>query len=106
MVYMMDTVLVDPADAHRYLELLETSYVPAATKRGLTLVACWHTPEDLGEDITVTTIWSFRDFAEWNDLRRKAVLDPAYLEWVEEATPLRKGGTRRFYYPTSFSPLK
>ena len=106
MVYMVDSILLDPADTGRYLELLETSYAPAAAERGLTLVACWHTPENLGEDVTVTAIWSFRDFAEWNEIRRKAVLDPAWHRWVEQATPMRKGGTRRFYYPATFSPLK
>ncbi len=106
MIYIVDNILVDPGHTDRYLELLEKKLVPKAKKRGMTLVACWHTHKELGEDVTVTTIWSARDHSHWNDLRRYAVLDPSLHEWLGEAKPLRKGGTRRFYYPARFSPLK
>lgn len=107
MMYVVDSILVDPADTDRYLELLDKQLVPSAKKRGMDLVACWHTRPDLGEDVTVMTVWSVKgDYAEWNELRKRAVLDPAWHQWLEEALPLRKGGTRRFYHPAAFSPMR
>ncbi len=102
----MDNIQVEPAHTDRYLELLEKMLAPSAKKRGMALVACWHTHKELGEDVTVTAIWSARDHSHWNDLRKDAVLDPAWREWIEAAQPLRKGGVRRFYYPAKFSPMR
>ncbi len=105
MLYLLDTTVVDAADTDRFLEAFESTFLPAATERGVELVACWHTPTTLGEDVDVVSIFRLKDWAHWNELRRKAVLDPAMQEWIELLGRLRKGGSRRFFTPAAFSPL-
>jgi hypothetical protein len=105
MLYMVDTTVVAAGDTDRFLESFESTFLPAANERGMELVACWHTPTSLGEDVDVMAIFRLKDWAHWNDLRRKAVLDPAMLEWIEVLESLRRGGSRKFFSPTTFSPL-
>jgi hypothetical protein len=33
------------------------------------------------------------------------VLDPRWYQYSEKTARLRRGGTRRFFYPAPFSPL-
>ena len=105
MLYMVENIQIAPEDTDRYLKLFERMELPAAKARGMTLVSCWHTPTTLGEDVTVTTVWSMRDWAHWNDLRKATVLDGQFHAWLDEAKPLWKGGTRRFFTPAGFSPM-
>ncbi len=106
MLYLMDTTLVAAADTDRFLKAFESTFLPAATQRGVELVACWHTPTSLGEDVDVVTIFRMKDWSHWNDLRREAVLDPAMAEWISVLDTLRKGGSRNFFSPAEFSPLR
>ncbi len=106
MIYLVDTTTIDAADTDRFLSAFEDVFLPSASRRGMELVACWHTPADLGEDVTVTAIFRLRDWSHWNDLRRALVLDPATGRWVRELESMRKGATRRFYHPAPFSPLR
>ena len=106
MLYLMDTTLVAAADTDRFLKAFESTFLPAATQRGVELVACWHTPTSLGEDVDVVTIFRMKDWSHWNDLRREAVLDPAMAEWISVLDTLRKGGSRKFFSPAEFSPLR
>lgn len=106
MLYMMDTTVVAAVDTDRFLKAFEATFLPAATKRGVELVACWHTPTTLGEDVDVVAIFRLKDWSHWNDLRREAVLDPAMAEWISVLDSLRKGGSRKFFSPAEFSPLQ
>ena len=106
MLFMIDETQVEAEDTQRFLEAFETVFLPPASKRGLELVACWHTPPDIGEDVTVTTIFQMRAWAHWDELRARMFLEPSLPEWLELLESLRKSGTRNFYTPTSFSPLK
>ena len=47
-----------------------------------------------------------REWAHWDELRARMFLEPSLPEWLELLESLRKSGTRNFYTPTSFSPLK
>ena len=105
MLYMLDTTVVAPADTDRFLTAFESTFLPAARERGVELVACWHTPTALGEDVDVVAIFRLKDWAHWNELRRKAVLDPAMVEWLAVLKSLRRGGSRKFFTPAAFSPL-
>ena len=60
----------------------------------------------LGEDVDVVAIFRLEDWAHWNELRREAVLDPAMAQWIEVLELMRRGGGRKFYSPTEFSPLR
>ena len=105
MLYMLDTTVVAAADTEQFLAAFESTFLPAATGRGMELVACWHTPTSLGEDVDVVAIFRLKDWAHWNELRRKAVLDPAMVEWLAVLKSLRRGGSRKFFTPAAFSPL-
>ncbi len=106
MVYVVDTVQMDPGNAQEYLRLVETEAVPVMTDAGAGFVSCWETSGELGEEVSIKTIWSFTDHVEWNVIRKNMVLDPRYYEYSQKIARLRTGGTRRFFYPASFSPLR
>ena len=106
MLYMVDTTVVAAADTDRFLKAFESTFLPAATERGVELLACWHTPTSLGEDVDVVAIFRLKDWAHWNELRRRAVLDPAMVEWIGVLESLRRGGSRKFFSPADFSPLR
>jgi hypothetical protein len=103
-VYLVDTIRVASGVADRYVELVGTEAVPLMTDAGAQLVACWATSKDTGEDVEVKIIWSCDDHAAWNTIRKNLVLDPRYYSYAARAAGLRTGGTRRFFYPASFSP--
>lgn len=106
MTFLVDTVHVDPGTTERYLGVIHRSGAPVMEQAGARLVACWRTAEDLGEQVSVQTIWSFPDHTAWNEIRKNLVLDRQWLRYSSEISELRTGGERRFYYPVSFSPLR
>jgi NIPSNAP len=105
MAFVVDTAVMEPERAPEYLRLIESEVVPVMTGAGAGFVSCWSTSAELGEDVSVKTIWSFTDHVEWNVIRKNMVLDPRYYAYSEKLAQLRTGGTRRFFYPSSFSPL-
>ncbi|GAB4658931.1 hypothetical protein [Mycobacterium avium] len=104
-MYVVDNVLIAQSDLPAYLDSLERQLVPAARQRGMDLLAAWHTSAELGEDVTVTTIFRLQDWAHWVELRARAALDPKLYEWLAAFAPMRKGGRRLFYQRAGFSPL-
>jgi hypothetical protein len=105
LVYVVDTidVAVDAADS--YVSMVRDEALPVMSDAGATLVGCWATSKDIGEDVRVKVVWSCADHIAWNEIRKNFVLDPRYYAYAARAESLRKGGDRRFYYPASFSPL-
>ena len=57
------------------------------------------TSDQLGEDVLVQVVWHVADHAEWNRIRRNFFMDPDWHATWAELAPMRRGGTRRFYYP-------
>lgn len=106
MLYMLDRTVVAADDTERFLEAFESVFLPPAVARGVKLVACWHTPATLGEDVVVTCVFELRDWQHWNELRQKWVLDPTLPEWLACLAELRRGGSREFVMGASFSPLR
>jgi hypothetical protein len=104
MLLLVDTVRVAPSRSDEYLRLIETDAVPIMRDAGATLVSCWRTSADLGEDVDILVVWSVGDHARWNETRRNLVLDPRWHRYARTAARLRNGGTRRFYERAPFSP--
>lgn len=98
MLYLVDTVQVAPPDAAEYLTLVERVAASLMADAGATLVSCWSTAVDLGEDVDVLVVWSVGDHETWNVTRRNLVLDPRWHRFARDVARLRKGGTRRFYH--------
>jgi hypothetical protein len=103
-VLMIDAVDVAPADADRYLDAFERLYLPGAQRRGMRLVACWHTPRTIGDAVTVFVVFDVGTWAEWEQARNAAVVDPALPEWLRARAEVMQRGTRRFVTAASFSP--
>ena len=103
MVYIVDTVQVDPGRAEEYVRTVHTMGVPVMTGAGARFVSCWVTAEDAGEPVSVQTVWASADHGEWNEIRRNMVLNPDWYEYSRSISSLWLGGTRRFYYPTDGS---
>lgn len=106
MAYVVDTALVEPADAAEYLSVVQTEAVPVMTDAGAGFISCWATSGELGEAVSIKTIWSFADHADWNVIRKNMVLDPRWYQYSDKFARLRTGGNRRFYYAASFSPMQ
>ena len=104
MAYVVDTARMDPGNAKEYLRLVEAEAVPVMTDAGAGFVSCWETSGELGEEVSVKTIWSFKDHVEWNVIRKNMVLDPRWYEYSDRVAALRSGGTSRVYYRVGFSP--
>ena len=75
MIYLVDNIIVAPENTEKYLELFQTVYLPSAKERDLELVACWHTPMDIGEDVTIITIWALRDWKHWNQVQKDVYVE-------------------------------
>ena len=99
--YMVDTIQVPPSRVDAYVALVHGVAVPVMTRAGATFESCRTTSPALGEDVDVQVTWSFADHVEWNQIRKSFVLDPAWHDLARRAAALRRGGTRRFYYPVA-----
>lgn len=98
-VHIVDTVSVAAADARRYAALIRGSVAPVMSDAGAALIELRTTSPEIGEDVLVQAVWRVADHAEWNRVRRNFFMDPRWhAAWVQ-AAPLRRSGTRRFYYP-------
>jgi hypothetical protein len=107
MIYLVDTVEVDPADVVTYAAKVESEMAPVMERAGATFEHCRTTEADLGLPVTVQTTWSFADLPAWNVIRRNLVLDPEWYALAEVLADLRRSrpaGTRRFYRTAPPSP--
>ncbi|MBM3658438.1 MAG: hypothetical protein FJW95_02905 [Actinobacteria bacterium] len=100
-VLMVDTVAVDPDAAVGYVAAFERLYLPGARARGLELVACWATPTDIGEPVTVTTVLDVGAWSDWERARNAAVADPAVGEWIAFRRSVMRTGRRTFVNSSS-----
>jgi hypothetical protein len=103
-IYLVESIDVAERDADAYLAAFEQEYLPATRRWGWDLVSCWRTPGGLGEDVTVTHTFRMADWAHWEELRGRSVLDPANAAWVARRNGFMRRGTRRFYEPAAWSP--
>jgi hypothetical protein len=105
-VHLVDTIEVEPEHLAAYVELVETVGVPTMTDAGASLVSSTTTASDIGEAVLIQVVWGFADHEAWNEIRKNLVLDPGWHDYARRAAALRRGGTRRFYYPTSVAPQR
>ena len=103
MVYIVDTVELEPKDCEKYLDSVKNIGVPAMEAAGLKFISCWATSKELGEDVKVLVVWAVEDHSRWNDVRKNLVFTPEWHEYAQQVETLRKSGSRNFYYPTDFS---
>ena len=104
MIHLVDTVDVQPGDLEAYLAAFADYYLPGAKERGMELVACWHTPTEIGETVTVTVVFRLESWEHWERIRNAGVRDPLMGTWVDKRRALMLNGSRRFYEAASFSP--
>lgn len=98
-VHIVDTTSLAPADAMPFAELVRDQLAPVMRDAGAPLIALRTTSDELGEDVLVQVVWRVDDHAAWNQVRRNFFMDPRWHAVWAELAPLRRGGTRRFYYP-------
>jgi hypothetical protein len=104
-IYLLERAAVAEENASAYVDAVGKLFRPRAEAAGLELVACWHTPIGIGEDVEVTCILRFADWGCWDEIRRRMVLDPARGEWQAARRRLSRSAERRFLQPAAFSPL-
>lgn len=97
-VHIVDTAQVAPADAQRYTELIRERLAPVMRDAGAPMIELRATSGQLGEDVLVQVVWRADDHAAWNRVRRNFFMDARWHAAWTEIAPLRRGGTRRFYY--------
>jgi hypothetical protein len=103
-IHLVDTVDVRPDDLESYLAAFADYYLPGATERGMELIACWHTPTQIGEMVTVIVVFRMESWEQWERIRNAGVRDPRMTTWVDQRRALMLNGSRRFYEAASFSP--
>ena len=96
---IVDTVAISAPDLTRYVSLLRERIAPVMSDAGAQLTELRTTSAEIGEDVLVQAVWRVTDHAEWNQVRRNFFLDARWHSAWAEAAPLRRSGTRRFYYP-------
>jgi hypothetical protein len=100
-IHLVDTVEVQRADLDAYLAAFTEHYLPGATERGMELVGCWHTPTEIGENVSVMAVFRLESWAEWERIRNAGVRDPRMATWIDLRRALMVNGTRRFYQSPS-----
>lgn len=103
-VHLVETVVVAPEDTDAYLDAFERLYLPGAIARGLRLVSCTHTPRGIGEDVRIMMVFAIGSWADWEQARNAAVVDPAMPDWLAARRALAKEGARHFHESAPFSP--
>ena len=98
-VHIVDTAGVAPADAQEYVRLLREELGPVMRDAGAPMIELRGTSDELGEDVLIQVVWCTDDHSAWNRVRRNFFMDPRWHAAWEKIAPLRRGGTRRFYYP-------
>jgi hypothetical protein len=104
-IYLLERAAVAEENASAYVDAVDRLFRPRAEAAGLELVACWHTPVGIGQDVEVSWVVRFADWASWDEIRRCMVLDPALVEWQDARRRLARSAERRFLEPAAFSPL-
>ena len=90
------TARVDVDDVDRFVELLERLYDPVMADAGAPLVERYRTVRQGYLQVEVTSSWRIDALALYSDIRASTYADPAWNEFVRDAMPLVRGGTRRF----------
>ena len=103
LIYLVDTIQVEPDKLDDYLRAVETIGVPIMTGAGADLDSCWATSPQRGEEVHVKVAWSCEDHQAWNEIRINYNLSPLLSEYNSAIHASRIGGSRRFYYPAQFS---
>lgn len=98
-VHIVDTASVAPAHAMHYAQLIREQLAPVMRDAGAPMIELRTTSDQLGEDVLVQVVWNVEDHAAWNRVRRNFFMDPRWHAVWAEIAPLRRGGTRRFFYP-------
>lgn len=83
-------------DVDRFVELLERLYDPFMAGCGSPLLHRWRTVDRGYLEGEVQSTWQLDTLGAYSDLRAKTYADPGWNEFVRDAMPLVRGGTRRF----------
>jgi hypothetical protein len=84
-------------DVDRYVELLERLHDPFMVGCGSTLVHRWRTVAGGYLEAEVHSTWRLSSLAAYSDVRAATYADPLWNDFVRDAMPLVRGGTRRFH---------
>ena len=85
-------------DVDQYVELLERLYDRFMADCGSPLLQRWRTVDRGYLEAEVHSTWQLDSLAAYSDLRAKTYAEPSWNEFVRDAMPLVRGGTRRFHH--------
>jgi hypothetical protein len=85
-------------DVDRYVELLERLLDPFMVGCGSTLAHRWRTIGGGYLEAEVHSTWRLDSVAAYSDVRSTTYADPLWNDFVRDAMPLVRGGTRRFHH--------
>jgi hypothetical protein len=84
-------------DLDTYIDLLKRCYDPFIVSGGGTLVHRWRTVDHAYGQAEVQSTWQLDSVAAFTNIRGKTSSDPGCNEFIRDAMPLVKSGSRRFY---------
>lgn len=85
------------ADADAYVALLENHYDPYMADAGGKLIYRWRTVAEGYLEAEVQSAWELPSMAAYTGARIKTGSDARWTQYVRDAAPLIRGGTRRFW---------
>ncbi len=85
-------------NVERYVELLERLYDPFMDDCGSRLVHRWRTVDRGYLEGEVQSTWHLDSVAAYSELRARTYADPGWNDFVRDAMPLVRGGSRRFHH--------
>lgn len=103
-VYEHEIVTLRPGTARRYLDRLETEWLPVAARLGLRLVGAWRT--FYVDDSEVICIWSLPSWEAWAQACRAYEDDPEVHAWRTATRDVVVGRHTRLMVDSPHNPLR
>jgi len=104
MIYLMLTHRIRPDKLGEYDEVYAES-VRLWQKHGCNVIGVW-TNWIGGDDFELTRIYSFKNFAEYEEIDVKVHNDPDWIKFRKRSGECSMGRTTKLLRPTKYSPLQ
>src|SRR5689334_10151172 len=98
MTGILDQFDIPPANLGPLLSLIESDYLPGATRRGMTQRSTWISPPVARSDATNTlwVMWEVADVGAWWNMRFQSGADPSVAAYWRSADDLCSSRQRHY----------
>ena len=104
MVYLMIINQIRPGKAREYYEI-NAECIRIWEKHGCKVIGVWDNWIG-GDGFELITMYSFKNFAEYEEQDAKVHSDPEWSSYVRKIGEVSMGRTTRLLRPTEYSPMR